>query len=120
MNDTAKGTAEEIVRHELPIPPMGELKPLVEELKGELEFALARKVLAIAKAEYPTDTWVIQQLALCTYKDKTLLPTKRFGDALALLEKIGLRDPDEAVDKKWIDPQTIPQTLSMGGAGVQK
>jgi hypothetical protein len=40
--------ARKILLPDSPIPTEEELRPLVKELKGRLEFALARKVLAMA------------------------------------------------------------------------
>lgn len=67
-------------------------KALVKELKEKLEFGPAREFLEIAKQEYSNDEWVIQQLALCTYKDEALHPTYRFEKALELLKSISLRE----------------------------
>lgn len=38
--------------------------------------------------------WLIQQQALCTYKDPNLTPNERTSRALALLNRIGLSDPN--------------------------
>lgn len=52
------------------------------------------------------EVWITQQQALCIYKNEELPPRKRLGQAIALLEEIGLRDP-----------QNInAETLSLGGA----
>jgi len=110
--------AGEIARGEREVPEFKRFKPLIAELKGTWEFELARRVLKKAReAEwYPKNgVWVIQQLALCTYKDEELLPSTRFADALGLLEGIGLRDPD-GIDRNRIDPKTLPETLALGGA----
>ena len=96
-----------------------DLKKLVGALKGELEFGLARKVLTRARAERSDDVWVIQQLALCTYKDEEQLASTRFADALVLLEEVGLRNPNRTIEGKIIDPETLPETLGLGG-GVYK
>ncbi len=105
-----------ILQDERPVPEMKALEKLVEDLKDELDFGLARKVLTKAQAEQAGQVWVIQQLALCTYKDEELLASTRFTDALALLEKIGLRDPEGAIKEKGIAPDTLPETLALGGA----
>ncbi|MFQ6023906.1 MAG: tetratricopeptide repeat-containing protein [Acidiferrobacterales bacterium] len=111
-----KATAKQILQNELPVPQGVELKELIKVLKGELEFGLARKTLSKAREQEPSDPWIIQQLALSTYKDEELLASMRFADALALLEEVGLRDPDEAIQQRRIDPITLPETLALGGA----
>ena len=89
-----------------------DLRKRVGDLKGEFEFKQARRLLAEARsaAAIASDpkrrTWVVQQLALCTYKDEELVPRRRFADALALLEEIGLRNP----------ATTDGETLALGGA----
>ena len=108
--------AKKILQNKLPVPPDSELRHLISELKGELGFGLARKVLTRARAQEPDNTWVIQQQALCTYKDEELLASTRFADALALLEEIGLSDPEEAIKGKGIKAETLPETLALGGA----
>lgn len=93
------------------------LKRLIADLKRAWQFGVARKVLEEARRS-ETDPgrrpWLLQQLALCTYKDVELPPT-RFNGALAILEEIGLRHP-QAVDSTTIDPSTLPETLALGGA----
>lgn len=71
-----------------------EAKPLVKELKGELEFGLARRILEKAAERDRADVWLKQQLALCTYKDEELYPDARFAQALQILRGIGLGEPD--------------------------
>lgn len=83
-----------------------ELKLLIKELKGDLDFGIARKVLEAARSERSQEPWIVQQLALCTYKDEELPPLSRFEDALELLESIGLRDQD----------CNDSETLALGGA----
>ncbi|QCW81811.1 patatin family protein [Methylotuvimicrobium buryatense] len=87
-------------------PDLTGLKELIGELKGELEFGKARRVLEKARDLYPEDIWVVQQLALCTYKDEERYPKHRFEEALTLLESIGLRD----------SKKRDAETLSLGGA----
>lgn len=105
-----------------------EFKALVGSLKGGQKFGLARKLLASVRVQYATPetvelaqsftkgrphggkatapVWLIQQQALCTYKDEELQPSKRFAEALRLLEGIGLRNKNT----------TNAETLSLGGA----
>lgn len=115
MSETTE-TAKQILQNELPGPQGVELQKLIKEIKGELEFGLGRKVLSKAREQEPGDPWIIQQLALCTYKDEELLASTRFADALTLLEEIGLRDPEYAIKEKQIKPETFPETLALGGA----
>ena len=86
------------------------LKRFIELLK-DMDFGLARKILEIAKPKIPdlknlSHVWIIQQLALCTYKDEELYPQHRLDKALELLESIGLRD----------STNTDAETLALGGA----
>ncbi len=108
--------AKRILQGDQPVPELKVLKKLVGALKGDLEFGLARKVLTKAHATHPGEVWVIQQLALCTYKDEEQLASTRFTDALSLLEKIGLRDPEGAIQTMDLDPGSFPETLALGGA----
>lgn len=91
-----------------------ELKAEIAKLKKDFKFYQASKLLQsqweklkqdrlqkqipdqpawwndpIAKDE----VWVVQQLALCTYKNEEIQARKRFDQALVLLEEIGLRNP---------------------------
>ena len=111
--------AQAIAKGSSPVPQYAVLKELVKTLKDDLEFGRARKVIARALGRDGKDApsaqerfapneqlWLMQQLALCTYKDEELLPGARFRDALNLLTEIGLRDPQT----------TNPETLALGGA----
>ncbi len=91
-------------------PDLPGLKELISKLKGELEFGKARRLLEKTRDHYPDDIWVVQQLALCTYKDEERYPKHRFEEALALLESIGLRD----------SKKRDSETLSLGGAVYKK
>ena len=115
----AQETAQEILKGRAPVPEFPALQALVIELAAELEFGKARKVLSLALGRnYPDASsarerfapddarWLVQELAQCTYRDEELLPNTRFRDALALLDEIGLRDPQT----------TDPETLALGGA----
>src|SRR5262249_2916270 len=95
------------------------LQALLVALKAALQFGKARRLITVALGRSdggttdangrfsPDETrWLVQQLALCTYKDEELLPGSRLRDALALLDEIGLRDPGT----------TDPETLALGGA----
>jgi len=64
MSNAAERTRE-ILRDEK--APAQELKNLAKELKGDLEFGLARRLLAKAREKDPQDVEISQQLALCTY-----------------------------------------------------
>lgn len=105
-----------------------EFKALVGCLKGGQKFGLARKLVAAGRIQFANlsqekllkvsltgllpnrplsePVWLIQQQALCTYKDEELQPALRFASALRLLEEIGLRNQD----------CTNAETLSLGGA----
>ncbi|HVO23531.1 MAG TPA: patatin-like phospholipase family protein [Candidatus Margulisiibacteriota bacterium] len=123
MSDTARTAAVErataIAKGSTPLPGYPVLKDLVRDLKGELQFGRARKLIAAALGRDGKDSgsarqrfspeeelWLMQQLALCTYKDEELLPGARFRDALKVLTEIGLRDPQT----------TNAETLALGGA----
>lgn len=92
-----------------PGPPPASLRDLIAELRAGLDFRRARKLLdalptaALGAADR---LWVVQQRALCTYKDEDLVPGPRFERALALLDSIGLCHP-ELEDR---------ETLNLGGA----
>ena len=88
------------------LPSLKTLQQRVRELRGDLRFGEARKLLEQARGHYPNDVWFVQQLALCTYKDEELYPQHRLEKALELLESIGLRDADNK----------DPETLALGGA----
>lgn len=88
------------------IPKLQKIKAEVNELKGELNFGKARKLLEKVRDDYSQDIWIVQQLALCTYKDEALYPKHRFETALALLESINLRKADNK----------DAETLALGGA----
>src|SRR5262245_24862465 len=115
----AQEAAQEILKGRAPVPEFPALQNLIAELAAELEFGKARKVLILAlgrgypdapraSERFPPDEvrWLVQELAQCTYRDEELLPNARFRDALALLDEIGLRDPQT----------TDPETLALGGA----
>ncbi len=87
-------------------PDLQQIKRQVGELKSDLCFGEARKLLEQAHSQYPQEVWIIQQLALCTYKDEELYPQHRLDKALELLESIGLRD----------STNTDAETLALGGA----
>src|ERR1700730_2017981 len=80
------------------------LKEVIGLLKGRFDFGRARRQLEAARTSplkrCPAKAlWIVQQLALCTYKDEELPPATRFDDALALLEGIGLRDPSTSTPR---------------------
>jgi len=82
------------------------LKNQIKALKAQFRFGDARRALEQVSKELASDSWVIQQLALCTYKDEELHTETRLQTALNYLEKVKLRDPNT----------TDPETLSLGGA----
>lgn len=103
------------------------IKEYVKILKGKLAFHLASKFLSLARDKqqklrqswddtseqewWQIDTvkdevWIVQQLALCTYKNEEIPARKRLDLALALLEAIGLRNPSNK----------NTETLCLGGA----
>ncbi|MBV8631671.1 MAG: patatin-like phospholipase family protein [Silvibacterium sp.] len=112
--------ARQIEREDCDPPTFAQVKNIViKELKGVLAFRAAWRtltVLAKSKSWPPKEkVWIIQQLALCTYKDEELQPGRRFDKALDLLKSIGLCDPD-GVNPAEIPPSTLPETLALGGA----
>ncbi len=103
------------------------IKEYIKILKGKSEFYLASKLLNLArdkqsKLRQPEENapeqewrqsetakdevWVIQQLALCTYKNEEIPARKRLDQALTLLEEIGLRNKSNS----------NTETLCLGGA----
>jgi predicted acylesterase/phospholipase RssA len=69
-------------------------------LQTHFEYDLARRLLDAAMQGASGDESaparnrrLRTQLSLCTYKDEQLLPAKRFKEALAILDSLGLRDP---------------------------
>jgi hypothetical protein len=89
---------------------LSEFRRSINQLKQEYHFAGARRRLLgiIAPAGVPAAdyVWLKQQLALCYYKDETLLPATRFRDAITNLEEIELRD----------SANRDAETLGLGGA----
>jgi predicted acylesterase/phospholipase RssA len=103
------------------------IKDYVKILKDQSSFYLASRLLILARErllklrspekstpdqewwqieEAQDEVWIVQQLALCTYKNEELPARKRLDQALILLEEIGLRNPAN------IDTET----LCLGGA----
>lgn len=87
----------------------------VSGAKARLDFGIARRLLEAARTRVPgeidwkTDSdavWIVQQLALCTYKDVELPTGERYAKALDVLESIGLRHPENR----------DAETLALGGA----
>src|SRR5258708_2781393 len=111
-------TATQIAAGGQTLTDFRQLKKLVKDLKGRQEFRLATKLLEIAsKWEWhnQNSVWIVQQLALCTYKDEELLPAVRFARSIELLKTIGL-GVGGVVDPVKIDPLTLPETLGLRGA----
>ncbi|HWH79996.1 MAG TPA: patatin-like phospholipase family protein, partial [Candidatus Binatus sp.] len=91
------------------IPPFSDFKVLISALKGALHFRLAHDLIVFACGsgiQSHDRTWLIQQQALCIYKDEDRLPRERLDTAMELLNGIGLRDPNN----------TNAETLALGGA----
>ena len=102
----AESTVQAIIDGSDAVPDLDSLKKYTKELKAEQEFGIARQLLEKATANYPDDPWLIQQKALCTYKDAELPTKNRLLEALELLESIGLRD----------QKNNNSETLALGGA----
>ena len=77
---------------------------LVEKAKMEMangNFSEAAKFWRKASEKIENDTYFIQQLALSTYKDKTVNPNIALTDALKIISQL---DPD---DRNTNDPETL-------------
>ena len=85
-----------------------DLKNLVGNLKAEMSFGDARKLLQYAQ-QWPNlndhSDWIAQQFALCTYKDQDLHVEFKFDSAMAILQ--------QAVD---LTGTNDPETLGLVGA----
>jgi predicted acylesterase/phospholipase RssA/MinD-like ATPase involved in chromosome partitioning or flagellar assembly len=91
---------------------LAELQALAKELKSETRFSYARRLLLRARnhedfagESKASQLKILQQLALCTYKDQDLEPDERFNRAIATL--------GEAED---LATTTNQETLGMLGA----
>lgn len=77
---------------------------LVEKARMEMEnknFAAASKYWKKASEKVDNDIYFIQQLALCTYKDKTVDPSIALLDALQIIQKL------EPENRNTTDPETL-------------
>jgi tetratricopeptide (TPR) repeat protein len=77
---------------------------LTEKAKFEMannNFNEAKKLWKNLIDKVDNDTYFIQQLALCTYKDKTIGPNIALIDALGIIKQL---EPD---DRNTIDPETL-------------
>lgn len=77
---------------------------LSEKAKLEMNrsnFSEAKKLWRKLLDKVDNDTYFIQQLAVCTYKDKTASPNVALTDALAIIKQL---EPD---DRNTIDPETL-------------
>lgn len=77
---------------------------LVEKARMEMEnksFSAASKYWKKASEKVENDTYFIQQLALCTYKDKTVDPHIALIDALQIIRKL------EPENRNTTDPETL-------------
>jgi len=77
---------------------------LVEKAKIEMldgNFSEAKKYWRKASEKIENDTYFIQQLALCTYKDKTVNPNIALTDALKIISQL------QPEDRNTIFPETL-------------
>lgn len=77
---------------------------LVEKAKIEMKnsnFAEAAKLWKKASEKIENDNYFIQQLALCTYKDKSVNPNIALTDALKIISQL------EPEDRNTTDPETL-------------
>lgn len=77
---------------------------LVEKAKIEMKnsnFAEAAKLWKKASEKIENDNYFIQQLALCTYKDKSVNPNIALTDALNIISQL------EPEDRNTTDPETL-------------
>jgi tetratricopeptide (TPR) repeat protein len=87
--------ARNILRDQEQAPPPNELLSLAQQLKAEKVFGLARQLLARARQDPVLDVdqklrlKVVQQHALCTYKDLDLPPDAKLDRAFEILEETG-------------------------------
>lgn len=99
---------------------LDELKQLVEHLKEEKAFGYARKLLqrACLHPELAQDqklrTRLIQQHALCTYKDPDLPLESKFDRALTILEQLG--DLQTLEQSGSLSTEAKQETLGLAGA----
>lgn len=90
-------------------PDAARVLALVASLKAADDFGTARRLLGKVREQplaVPFATKLAQQQALCTYKDPTIGAERRYREAIALLEGIGLARPD----------CRDTETLGLGGA----
>lgn len=80
---------------------------ITEKAKFEMansNFNEAKKLWRKLVDKVDNDTYFIQQLALCTYKDKTVSPNVALIDALGIIKQL------EPNDRNTIDPETLGVT----------
>lgn len=87
------------------LPALAGIREWVKKAEAVSDYGAARLLLEVARERYPEETWIVQQLALCTYKDAELPTASRLAEALRLLESIGLRGGTQDAE-----------TLALGGA----
>ncbi|SET52596.1 Patatin-like phospholipase [Nitrosomonas marina] len=118
---------KKLIQNQICPDEIHQVKSHVDILKKNLEFYWACKLLNLARDKQHTlreqqekapvkewwqneaaqdEVWIIQQLALCTYKNEGLPPRKRLNQATIFLEEIGLRSPENV----------NAETLGLGGA----
>ena len=84
--------AKEILRKKAPRPKDNEILELARGLKREKAFGYARKLLELARGSFDPETGVqrqlkiVQEQALCTYKDPDLPVSDRLDRALRILD----------------------------------
>ena len=81
------------------------LKKIKDTHMADKDFAAAIDELLVLRKSDKKHIKLNQQLALCCYKDVETAPTKRYAEALKILESIGLGKDD-----------CDPETLRLGGA----
>ena len=79
---------------------------MLAELAAHEEYAVGRRLLGLVAERHAGVSFIAQQQALFTYKDEELPTGARLRDAVAILERIGLRDPG----------CSDAETLALGGA----
>lgn len=85
-------------------PTVGMLMDMVRDARGDGDWTLTKSLLTKLRAMIPGDSFVVQQLALATYKEKTDDPKGAFQEAREVLRGL---NPETSRD---------PETLGLWGA----